>query len=551
MNRKLDSFVLLSFTCFVMIDTTLFEQKITDLRNRILNFGIVLYAVFLSINFTFISLRTLPDGFTFAVLFQGGLTLGIILLAFFRKQLSLRLKIYAVMFLGFLALLSGFNTYGFLASSKIYILIIPVFVALIFSYRNALFILFLYILVYAAFGYLYSTGILVQTKVDANEFITRPLAWIAEANIILLTAWALVYVSHSLEKTILSNFKTIDKQHERIKEREESYRAYYNYNPLPTLSIRKSGNDLMVVDANEALLKYSKVPAERILYHKLAELFEAPNASKIEVLIHRVFETKKQQNIEIVEPFRTLKKLKYLNVFIGFVPPDLILLSFTDITDKKNAQKKIVNAMISGEERERARIAKELHDGISPVLSATKLYLQSLLATNDKNKQEEISGKIYSTMDEAIGGITDISNNLSPHVLQNFGFISALESFMEKIEETTRIEFLFSHNTSREIEEHMRANLYRVLIELINNTLKYGEASKVRIDIQEHDNLLDIYFEHNGKGFNLEETLKKKRKGMGLFNLINRIHSLNGEIDYQTSPEEGVKVKITAPFEKE
>ncbi len=535
----------------MMTEATLFEQKITDLRNRILNFGIVLYAVFLTINYLFISLRTLPDGFTAALFFQGGLTLGIILLAFFRKQLSLRLKIYAVMLIGLLALFSGFNTYGFLASAKVYILIIPVFVALIFSYRNALFILFLYILVYAAFGYLYSTGLLGQTKVDANEYITRPFAWIAEANIILLTAWALVYVSHSLEKTILSNFKTIDQQHESIKEREESYRAYYNYNPLPTLSIRKSESDLVVVDVNEALLEYSKVPAERILYHKLDELFEAPNASKLEVLIHRVFEKKEQQNIEIVEPFRTLGKVKYLNVFVGFVPPDLTLLSFTDITGKKNAQKKIVTAMINAEERERGRIARELHDGVSPVLSAIKLYLQSLLSTEDKDTREEISGKIYSTMDEAIGTITDISNNLSPHVLQNFGFVSALESFMNKIQETTSLEFVFTHNTRREMEEHMRANLYRVLIELINNTLKYAEASKVIVDIKEQDQKLEIYFEHNGKGFNLEEVLKKKRKGMGLFNLFNRIHSLNGEIDYKTSPEEGVKVKITAPFEKE
>jgi len=305
------------------------------------------------------------------------------------------------------------------------------------------------------------------------------------------------------------------------------------------------------VDVNKAVLEYSKVPAERILYHKLDELFEQPNARVIESKIENVLKTKQEESIEIEEPFITLGKVKYLNVFMGFIPPDVILLSFTDITDKKNAQKQIVNAMISAEEQERARIARELHDEVSPVLSATKLYLQSLFVSDDKKKQEEISKKIYATMDEAIGSITDISNNLSPHVLQNFGFISALESFMDKIQETTPIKFVFTHDAKREIEEHTRANLYRMLIELINNTLKYAEASKVIVDIKEQDRKLEIYFEHNGKGFNLEEALKKKRKGMGLINLFNRIHSLHGEIDYQTSPEEGVKVKITAPFEKE
>jgi PAS domain S-box-containing protein len=219
---------------------------------------------------------------------------------------------------------------------------------------------------------------------------------------------------------------------------------------------------------------------------------------------------------------------------------------FRDITDKKNAQQKVYHAMIGAEERERSRIAKDLHDGVSPILSAIKLYMRSFLSAKDEVVKGEVLNKINLTINEAIQSLSDISNKLSPHILQNFGLSTAIQSFIEKVSENTDIHFNFIYDIDNKPDENIEVNLYRIIVELINNTVKYADAKNAIIKISENENEVKMYFEHNGKGFNLEEV-RKKSKGMGLRNLFNRINSLNGKMYIKTNIDSGLKVDIVIP----
>jgi signal transduction histidine kinase len=89
--------------------------------------------------------------------------------------------------------------------------------------------------------------------------------------------------------------------------------------------------------------------------------------------------------------------------------------------------------------------------------------------------------------------------------------------------------------------------VYRILVELINNTIKYADADTAIIKMIEQDNYLQVYFEHNGKGFNLEKVIRNS-KGMGLNNLFNRVNALHGAIDYQTDEDSDLKVTILIPL---
>jgi len=334
---------------------------------------------------------------------------------------------------------------------------------------------------------------------------------------------------------------------EALKESEEIYRTQYNYFPLPVLSIKKMDKRLVIFNFNEATRKYAFIDSEQLKGKALDDFFTGFNDKRFLSVIRNIFDTKETKIIETEYIFKTTNSIRSLQAVCGFVPPDKVLLTLIDNTSKKKAREKMYYAMSNAEERERTRIAKELHDGVSPVLAAIKLYIQTFLVAQDQNIKQELSEKIFNTIKEAIQSVTEISNRLSPHILQNFGLEAAIQNFIEKISETTKLHFKYNFEVKSELSEKITVNIYRILVELINNTLKYADADKVIIKMFEQDNYLHVYFEHNGKGFNLEKVIKNS-KGMGLNNLFNRVNALHGAIDYQTDEDSDLKVTILIPL---
>ena len=232
---------------------------------------------------------------------------------------------------------------------------------------------------------------------------------------------------------------------------------------------------------------------------------------------------------------------------INYDGRDLIISVGRNISERIRFRQRIFNAVIEAEEKERSRVAKELHDGVSPIMSAVKLYVQSVWDCQDNDLRRMILEKVGGTIDEAIVSLSEISNNLSPHVLENFGLVIALKSFMEKIEDAQRIKFNLSTNFEDRLPGNVEVTLYRVIVELINNSIKYSEANKVTIRLMRKEGMHLIYSD-NGVGFDVHKVMEEK-KGMGLFNMTNRIHSLSGDINVASQVGNGVVVKAFIPFE--
>ncbi len=203
----------------------------------------------------------------------------------------------------------------------------------------------------------------------------------------------------------------------------------------------------------------------------------------------------------------------------------------------------VLNAIIQTEEKERTRIAQDLHDSLGPLLSAVKLYSNSIIEADDIRKRKDIYNKINNLMSEATDTVKKLSNNLSSHLLKNFGLKEAIKSFSETIEATFPIKIITEISPDFRAKGEIQMTLYRVLVELINNTLKYAEAKKIRIRIKIIDNRLELTYSDDGIGFEEEKVLKEK-KGMGLYNIHSRIKSLGGSINIQSKPGHGTNVKI-------
>lgn len=219
-----------------------------------------------------------------------------------------------------------------------------------------------------------------------------------------------------------------------------------------------------------------------------------------------------------------------------------------DITDKKDAERRILSSIIETEEKERNRFSRELHDGLGPLLSTIKLYFQWISETDDQEKKQLIIEKGEKNINEAIESIREISNNLSPRTLSTFGTIAAIKNFIDNVNQTNKILIEFESNTNRRFDKNLEIVLFRITSELINNTLKYANASKstIKIEYVESSSTIFLFYTDNGKGFDKEEMMSNG-KGMGLLNIAHRVNTLEGRFSIDSSIGDGVQVEIELP----
>jgi PAS domain S-box-containing protein len=215
-----------------------------------------------------------------------------------------------------------------------------------------------------------------------------------------------------------------------------------------------------------------------------------------------------------------------------------------DITEQFQLEKKIIKAVIETEEKERHRYAQDLHDGLSPLLSAAKLYINSLGNTDDVKHLSYAIDKTNSIIDEAISTIVEVSNNISPHVLINFGLEEAIKSSVKKIRSTQCLAINVDCKIDCRFELPIEASLLRVVNELIHNTIKHAQAVNVDIKIRQVENVIILTYQDDGIGFDMNEVKETKKERMGLINMNDRILSLGGSIDIVSAKEKGVKVSI-------
>jgi signal transduction histidine kinase len=213
--------------------------------------------------------------------------------------------------------------------------------------------------------------------------------------------------------------------------------------------------------------------------------------------------------------------------------------------DRLRTEKRVLNAIINTEENERKRFAKDLHDGLGPLLSTVKMSLSSLTGRISNPSDKNILNNTNHLVNEAINTIKDVSNNLSPHVLSNFGLASAIGAFTTKINQTKTVEIDFKTNMEGyRLESDMEVVLYRAVCELINNTLQHSGASKIDIELNKHEKFVTLHFYDNGRGFDTSTLNKEDHKGMGLSNIETRVRSVEGVFILESTPGKGTSALI-------
>lgn len=222
----------------------------------------------------------------------------------------------------------------------------------------------------------------------------------------------------------------------------------------------------------------------------------------------------------------------------------LILAVASDISVRQETERKVLNAVIKTEENERKRFATDLHDSIGPLLSSINLYLSALAKSKLSDRNEKIITASREIVTETLINIKEISNNLSPHVLNDFGLVNAINSFIDKINLSKSINISFdSKNLDCRLNQQVEVVIYRVVTELINNTIKHAEANNIQITLSKENNSLNLIYLDDGKGFD-PQVINTETTGMGLYNILSRIRSLNGTHSIQSNHEIGGMMTI-------
>ena len=204
--------------------------------------------------------------------------------------------------------------------------------------------------------------------------------------------------------------------------------------------------------------------------------------------------------------------------------------------------KRILTAVLRTEEKSRSHFSKELHDGLGPLLSSAKMSLSAIRREDLPADQQEIIGNTTYVIEEAIRSLREISNNLSPQVLNDFGLARGIQNFINRSSSVDEVKIRFTTNLRAErFDTDVEVIMYRIVCELINNSLKHSGCSEINLSLSKSGNLLSLDYSDNGKGFDPEAMTDC---GMGLSNIASRINSLNGTFDIASAKGRGMGAKV-------
>lgn len=279
------------------------------------------------------------------------------------------------------------------------------------------------------------------------------------------------------------------------------------------------------------------------------------------------FEAEKKENENIVLQEKNNRKF-YLLLILGIVLVAILLLTYLvysnakrkqlllskkkELAEQKNQrlikeqELKTIDAMLEGQEKERQRLASDLHDNIGASLTSVKLHFNQIKHQFQKKEYDEaVFAKTDALLDETYQEIRNLAHLKNAGVLAKDGLVPALQKLVEK-SSTAQLQLALSlHELNNRLSNSLEIGIFRIIQELITNIIKHAKATQVSISITNHDDFINIMVEDNGIGFDSKVTQKS---GMGLDSIRKKVAHFNGEMTIDSQPGIGTTVIIDIPL---
>lgn len=306
--------------------------------------------------------------------------------------------------------------------------------------------------------------------------------------------------------------------------------------------------DFRLVEANPALQRMLGETDEELYSGHIFDSIPATYHPIIKNSVELLFSGKSINplEIEILNKNGTKIPVELSANIIEYNNSVALLSIIRDISDRREMEKMILLTTIEAEERERRRLAADLHDDIGPLLASLKMYVSVLQQRLLNTPNSEVLDIIQNLIKSSIENVRTISNNISPHLIERFGLIPAVKAEIENIKMLVPVDFK-TNASNYKFDKQVEIIIYRVIKELFNNTLKYAKATSVSLNINYHKYKLYLKYSDNGLGFDLATTVLDKKSGHGLPNIDNRIKSINGNYSIETSSGNGFIFILDVP----
>ena len=368
---------------------------------------------------------------------------------------------------------------------------------------------------------------------------------IALISLALLSFIVFILTYRSLKKS----FKKIDKTTQALEISEKKFKTLFD----------NSSDEIYVSDLDGNFIEVNKIACNTLGY------------SHAELLTMNFCNIKKHGNkakiIENIESIKINKEITYetehvckngqiiavemKSRLIDYSGEKVILCVARNIEERKAMEKKIISTVIKTEEKERKKFAADLHDELGPILSTIKLYSDLLKSKPiEDKKSKELIIDIDGLTDMAISTTRDLQNQITPSILHEFGLAMAVQEFCNYVNKTKSIKIVVETEEYQPINESIvETILFQTIKELIHNTLKHALAKNIKIELKVLNNQLILYYKDDGIGFDFKEQLKGAF-GLGLNNIVNKVKTIKGVCDFNSTPDKGMFVLITLKLKK-
>lgn len=349
-------------------------------------------------------------------------------------------------------------------------------------------------------------------------------------------------------------------KHQEVNELEIKFKTSEKEKKIEELQFQKTKQELIVKNQIETLenLRLQKKIKEKINESKILELQIATERRKNQVTYlkkdqeHKKSEIKrqeaKQKSLYFVFGIILLFLMGILILYLQRLKAQRSLIKKEkEVSEEKiktlikDQELKLIKATLSGKNKERKRVAQQLHDSIGGNLAAIKLQLSNLL------DQPTSIDCICDQLDETYKQVRYLSHNLIPKKILEKDFILLLKEYTKNIGGASDLKVqitAYPENEINQLDEELLNTVFTIIQELLTNTIKHANATKIEIQLDLIESILHCIYEDNGKGFNEQ----KNTRGIGISNIKSKVGQLDGNLDIDSHPKRGTIVNINIPL---
>jgi PAS domain S-box-containing protein len=470
----------------------------------------------------------------------------------FGKNISYSIKsavlIAVTIFMGVKVMLVN----GVIAGTFYFFIVAATISLLMLSQKRATILIVLISLIYFATSTLITFGF-ITPRIDVANIDVK-IKWLLDLFTYSLVLFMLIGGVGRLHRTFLTSIQELDETNQKLNQSNEELtnqleqiramqikveQTEFNFKRLFDESndgIILCDKEGVIIESNISISRMLDYPKSFLIGNKASDFVIADDKRVIDQLaIEKVNRSKIKEIYILTRPgARVPVEINYSPIMLE--DEKVLLVTVRDIRERKLTEQKVLNAVIQAEENERSRFATDLHDDLGPILSSIKMYIQSLRTHEDSEDKKELVNRLVYTVDDSIKSIRRISYNLSSHLLQNMGLVNALKTHADRINLSNTMKVQFQHNLSPEqrLSSNIEIVIYRVVLELINNSVKHSQGNLITIDLAYINEQLMIHYTDNGIGFDIDKMLYDNTKGIGLKNILSRIKSIQGMLHFET-----------------